>query len=126
MPKIKPMNVRNGLKAMCVIARHLDELAPYIMAFQNAKTQEIKLGLLAKAVREIVDKNIESMVAFMAYGLDISTEEAGELEFPYVLKVLPQVFAVNDFEKLMEAAMRFGLIEPKQGLKWWFVRKWNA
>jgi len=108
---MKPMNVRNGLKAVCVIARHLDELAPYVIAFQNAKDPKIKLGLLAKALREIVDDNVESVVAFLAFALDISTDEAGVLDFPYVLEILPQIFEINDFSKLMEAAIRFGLIE---------------
>ena len=123
MLDIKPMNVRNGLKAICVVARHLDQLTPYIFAFQRTKNPEIKLGLVAKALIEVVDKEIESVVAFMAYALDISTEEAGELDFQYVLETLPIVYRVNNFEKLMEAGIRFGLVDQKQGVKLWFLRK---
>ena len=123
MLDIKPMNVRNGLKAICVIARHLDQLTPYIFAFQKTKDPEVKLGLVAKALTEVVDKEIESVVAFMAYALDISTEEAGELDFQYVLEALPIIFRTNNFETLMTAAIHFGLVEQKQGIKLWFLRR---
>lgn len=123
MHEIKPMNVRNGLKAVCVIARHLDKLAPYIVAFQNTKDRKVKLGLIAKAVQEFVEENTESVVSFMAFALDIPTQEAGELKFPFVLEALPQIFVINDFEKLMQAAIKFGLIDPKQGFKLFFMRK---
>lgn len=123
MLDIKPMNVRNGLKAICVIARHLDQLSPYIFAFQNTKDPKIKLGLVSKALTEIVDKETESVVAFMAYALDITTEEAGCLDFHYVLEALPIIYRVNNLETLMQAAIAFGLVEQKQGIKLWFLRK---
>lgn len=123
MLDIKPMNVRNGLKAICVIARHLDQLTPYIFAFQKTKDPEVKLGLVAKALTEVVDKETESVVAFMAYALDITTEEAGELDFQYVLETLPIVYRVNNFETLMQAAIMFGLVDQKQGIKLWFWKK---
>lgn len=123
MLDIKPMNVRNGLKAICVIARHLDQLTPYIFAFQKTKDPEVKLGLVSKALTEVVDNETESVVAFMAYALGISTEEAGELDFHYVLETLPIIYRVNNFEKLMTAAIYFGLVDQKQGIKLWFLRK---
>lgn len=122
MLDIKPMNVRNGLKAICVIARHLDQLTPYIFAFQKTKDPEVKLGLVAKALTEVIDKETESVVAFMAYALGIGTEEAGVLDFQYVLKALPIIFRTNNFEALMTAAIHFGLVDQKQGVKLWFLR----
>lgn len=122
MLDIKPMNVRDGLKAICVIARHLDQLTPYIFAFHKTKDPKVKLKLVAKAL-EIVDNETESVVAFMAYALGISTEEAGSLDFQYVLNALPIIYRINDFEKLMQAGIMFGLVDQKQGVKLWFLRK---
>jgi len=116
------MNLRNGLKAVCVIARHIDQLAPYIFAYQKEKNPEVRLGLLAKALTDVVDESTESVVAFIAYALGIPTSEAGELDFHYVLEVLPEILRVNHFEKLMEAAIRLNLVDQKQGIKLWFLK----
>jgi len=116
------MNLRNGLKAICVVARHLDQLAPYILAYQKEKDPQVKLTLLSKALTEVVEENTESVVAFMAYALGIPTSEAGELDFHYVLEVLPEIFRINHFDKLMDAAIKLNLVEPKQGIKLWFLK----
>lgn len=120
---VEPMNLRNGLKAICVVARYIDQLAPYIFAYQKEKDPKIRLGLLSKALTDVVDENTEGVVAFMAYALGIPTSEAGELDFHYVLEVLPEILEVNHFDRLMEAAIKLGLVEPKQGFKLWFIKR---
>lgn len=122
--EIRPMNLRNGLKAVCIIARHLDQLTPYIMAFQKDKDRRTRLALIGKCVSELIHNNPdiqESLVAFMSYALDIPPEEAAELDFHYVVETLPEVLAVNKMDRLMKAAIKLDLVDKKQGIKWWFI-----
>ena len=116
------MNVRNGLKVTSLLGKHIDLIAPYVFAIQKAKQNSVRIQLVGQVLYEILEKDPEGALRFVAHTLDIPMEEIADEDFQSAIDRIIKVVEETEWEKFVEAGAKLGIIKPESGIKLLMLR----